>query len=380
MKRERLLARSPSIAMPRRWTKVDVGDAALKLALDGPGFLSLEVTEEPFDASSWPSRAIDANQDPAAESSAPSGRAKANGKKSKKRKLEGANEVGAPAAPVADVLDGVELPDDDAADGDASKRPKKAKKKKKQKQVSGPQQTASDEAGDDEGTSAAASADGPPADLFASLTAELAGAAAAKAKAAADEERARAALNAAKRAQAEAKAKAKAKAKAVTGSTSRERGHAGASLQNDEARDGPDLSHELSGWSSFGLHEHLLRGLAAAGFVAPTPIQRECLPAAIHGHRDVIGAAETGSGKTLAFGLPILQRLLAERPELTELTERSEVGGSSGATRPLFALIVTPTRELAAQVASHIQALSPPAVQVRAPLSSHQVLLFTTPR
>ena len=66
-------------------------------------------------------------------------------------------------------------------------------------------------------------------------------------------------------------------------------------------------------WATFGLDERLLRGLHACGFTQPTPIQSEVLPAALHGRRDVIGAAETGSGKTLAFGLPILHRCVRRR-------------------------------------------------------------------
>lgn len=63
--------------------------------------------------------------------------------------------------------------------------------------------------------------------------------------------------------------------------------------------------------------------------------------------QDVIGAAETGSGKTLAFGLPILQRLLDEQEKIVQKSKKSGKGVGS----PLRALIITPTRELALQVA-----------------------------
>lgn len=63
--------------------------------------------------------------------------------------------------------------------------------------------------------------------------------------------------------------------------------------------------------------------------------------------QDVIGAAETGSGKTLAFGLPILQRLLDEQEKIVQKSKNSGKGVGS----PLRALIITPTRELALQVA-----------------------------
>lgn len=87
-------------------------------------------------------------------------------------------------------------------------------------------------------------------------------------------------------------------------------------------------------FASFDLAPELLRGLVALGFTTPTPIQREAIPAA-RGGRDVLACAMTGSGKTAAFVLPILQRLLAK---------------PRGVTR---ALILAPTRELAAQIDEH---------------------------
>lgn len=63
-------------------------------------------------------------------------------------------------------------------------------------------------------------------------------------------------------------------------------------------------------WSEFKLQEPILRALTELGFKNPTKIQQLTLPAAIHGRRDILGAAETGSGKTLAFGLPILSGIL----------------------------------------------------------------------
>ena len=79
------------------------------------------------------------------------------------------------------------------------------------------------------------------------------------------------------------------------------------------------------------LHPNLLSGLKELGFVRPTPIQADAIPPGLAG-RDVLACAMTGSGKTAAFLLPILNRLI-ERPR--------------GATR---ALVLTPTRELAAQI------------------------------
>jgi ATP-dependent RNA helicase RhlE len=92
-------------------------------------------------------------------------------------------------------------------------------------------------------------------------------------------------------------------------------------------------------FSSLGLIPSLLRGVQEMGFAAPTPIQQQAVPPAIAG-RDVLACAMTGSGKTAAFLLPIVQRL-ADRPR--------------GTTR---ALILTPTRELAAQIEEHLRALA----------------------
>src|SRR5205823_480390 len=87
------------------------------------------------------------------------------------------------------------------------------------------------------------------------------------------------------------------------------------------------------------LDARLLHGVQKLGFEHPTPIQKEAIPPALAG-RDVLACAKTGSGKTAAFGLPILQRL---------------AGKPRGATR---ALILTPTRELAAQIHEHLTALA----------------------
>ncbi len=92
-------------------------------------------------------------------------------------------------------------------------------------------------------------------------------------------------------------------------------------------------------FSPLGLHPHLQRGLPSLGFERPTPIQEEAIPPALEG-RDILASAMTGSGKTAAFALPILHRL---------------EGLPRGTTR---ALVVTPTRELAAQIDEHVRALA----------------------
>jgi ATP-dependent RNA helicase RhlE len=87
------------------------------------------------------------------------------------------------------------------------------------------------------------------------------------------------------------------------------------------------------------LNPALVRGIKELGFVRPTPIQAEAIPAALEG-RDVIACAQTGSGKTAAFLLPIINRLL-DQPRRT--------------TR---ALVLAPTRELAAQILEDFKALA----------------------
>ncbi|RVE41889.1 hypothetical protein evm_013463 [Chilo suppressalis] len=81
-----------------------------------------------------------------------------------------------------------------------------------------------------------------------------------------------------------------------------------------------DLTPEdMLTWAEFKLQEPIMRALMELGFKKPTKIQELSLPAAIHGRRDILGAAETGSGKTLAFGLPILSGIM-------KLKEKAEMG------------------------------------------------------
>jgi ATP-dependent RNA helicase RhlE len=92
-------------------------------------------------------------------------------------------------------------------------------------------------------------------------------------------------------------------------------------------------------FSSFTLNANLLKAIHNLGFEQPTPIQRLAIPPLLEG-RDVMATAVTGSGKTAAFLLPILHRLM-EKPR--------------GTTR---ALVLAPTRELAAQIAEHLHDLA----------------------
>ena len=105
----------------------------------------------------------------------------------------------------------------------------------------------------------------------------------------------------------------------------------------------------MMSFASFKLHPDLVRGTKDLGFTRATPIQEQAIPPALEG-RDLLACAMTGSGKTAAFLLPILSRLM---------------GKPRGTTR---ALILTPTRELAAQIEVHLRELA-----VHTPLSGAAV-------
>jgi len=92
-------------------------------------------------------------------------------------------------------------------------------------------------------------------------------------------------------------------------------------------------------FDELGLSEPLLRAVRDTGYTSPTPIQAQAIPAVLRG-ADVMGAAQTGTGKTAGFTLPVLQRL-NEKPS-----------ARSNRTR---ALVLTPTRELAAQVEDSVK-------------------------
>ena len=100
------------------------------------------------------------------------------------------------------------------------------------------------------------------------------------------------------------------------------------------------MSNKVATFESLALHPSLLKGIHDLGYLHPTPIQAEAIPAILAG-RDVIGCAQTGTGKTAAFVLPILHKLLEEKPR-----------------KHVRALIVAPTRELALQSMEHLRALS----------------------
>jgi len=92
-------------------------------------------------------------------------------------------------------------------------------------------------------------------------------------------------------------------------------------------------------FESLGLEAGLLRAVSEQGYTEPTPIQLQAIPVVLRG-QDILAAAQTGTGKTAGFTLPLLQRL-GERPAPT--------------SRAVRALVLTPTRELAAQVADSVE-------------------------
>ncbi|XP_055624012.1 ATP-dependent RNA helicase DDX24 [Toxorhynchites rutilus septentrionalis] len=159
-------------------------------------------------------------------------------------------------------------------------------------------------------------------------------------------------------------------------------------------------STEYFRWIELGVSEPIVHALADKGFRIPTEIQTLSLPVAILGKRDLLGAAETGSGKTLAFGIPVLEGIMKLKEkgtfqitsksrdnhanqvesddrqghELTPPPEELEyypeiendvslpVGEHTESTegqlnKPLYALILTPTRELAVQINDHLRAV-----------------------
>lgn len=159
-------------------------------------------------------------------------------------------------------------------------------------------------------------------------------------------------------------------------------------------------------WQILGVSTPIIKALKDQQFYQPTPIQALTLPPAILGHRDILGAAETGSGKTLAFGIPIINGILELKNKQFEIKkERNkiienkgwicsenktiEIDNSSSESdyeedidtvnennigcvrvinnikfnetntenyieKPLYALILTPTRELAIQIKDHL--------------------------
>ena len=96
-------------------------------------------------------------------------------------------------------------------------------------------------------------------------------------------------------------------------------------------------------FENLNLIEPIKRALKTEGYTTPTPIQEKSIPIILD-HKDLLGCAQTGTGKTAAFAIPIIQLLSAEEP----IQDRG--------TRPIRALILTPTRELAIQIGESFEA------------------------
>lgn len=95
----------------------------------------------------------------------------------------------------------------------------------------------------------------------------------------------------------------------------------------------------MSSFSDLGLTEELVRAVTDKGYTTPSPIQEQAIPAVLK-QRDILAAAQTGTGKTAGFTLPIIQLLSEDQ--------------SSQKKRPIRSLILTPTRELAAQIQENV--------------------------
>ena len=102
-------------------------------------------------------------------------------------------------------------------------------------------------------------------------------------------------------------------------------------------------------FAELGLNEQILAGVATLGFNAPTPVQAAAIPAVLAG-KDVVASAQTGTGKTAAFMLPTLQRIAVEKPHEAEKPDAKEHNATAKRNSYPRALIITPTRELAAQI------------------------------
>ncbi len=106
------------------------------------------------------------------------------------------------------------------------------------------------------------------------------------------------------------------------------------------------LYKEFMSFSTLGLSDAIVRAVTEQGYTTPTPIQAQAIPAVLGGG-DLLAGAQTGTGKTAGFTLPILQRLSTDRT--------GAALASKTAPRAIRALVLTPTRELAAQVEESVR-------------------------
>ena len=112
------------------------------------------------------------------------------------------------------------------------------------------------------------------------------------------------------------------------------------------APDATERNQNPMNFTDLGLIEPLVRAVHEHGYDTPTPIQAQAIPAVLNGG-DLLGGAQTGTGKTAGFVLPMLQRLIAAHADSRARRH--------AAASPIRALILTPTRELAAQVEESVR-------------------------
>jgi ATP-dependent RNA helicase RhlE len=98
-------------------------------------------------------------------------------------------------------------------------------------------------------------------------------------------------------------------------------------------------------FTSLGLSDAIVRAVTEAGYTSPTPIQQQAIPAVLNGG-DLLAGAQTGTGKTAGFTLPVLHRLSTDARGWHDQQQLAT---------PIRALILTPTRELAAQVEESVR-------------------------
>ena len=101
-------------------------------------------------------------------------------------------------------------------------------------------------------------------------------------------------------------------------------------------------------FDSLGLDAKILQAIEEQNYTDPTPIQQQAIPVILSG-KDLMASAQTGTGKTAGFGLPILQKLVEQQAKTNNRSEPKR------GKRPLYALILAPTRELAAQIGENIR-------------------------
>ncbi len=100
------------------------------------------------------------------------------------------------------------------------------------------------------------------------------------------------------------------------------------------------VTRNIMNFTDLGLNTSLLKAIEEVGYTTPTPIQAQAIPMVIEG-KDILAAAQTGTGKTAGFTLPLLERLSQSKPQMKK--------------KQIRVLVLTPTRELAAQVADSVK-------------------------